>query len=143
MPKHAALALVTIAVSLTFLGCAAAPPPTLYQRLGGYDAIVAVVDDAVNNVAADPRINQRFSLQAIPGLKKNLADLICLRSGGPCAYTGKNMSDAHEGMHIRDEEFDALGEDIVKSLDKFKVPARERGELMSALGQMRSAVVDH
>jgi anaerobic selenocysteine-containing dehydrogenase len=84
MPKHAALALVTIAVSLTFLGCAAAPPPTLYQRLGGYDAIVAVVDDAVNNVAADPRINQRFSLQAIPGLKKNLADLTETRN--TCTY---------------------------------------------------------
>jgi hemoglobin len=143
MPKNAALALATIAVSLALLGCAAPPPPTLYQRLGGHDAIAAVVDDAVTNVAADPRINQRFSVDALPRLKKNLADLICLRTGGPCTYTGKNMSEAHEGMHIRDDEFDALAEDIVKSLDKFKVPAREQGELMGALGQMRNAVVGH
>ena len=53
------------------------------------------------------------------------------------------MADAHEGMYIRDEEFDALVQDLVMSLDKFKVPAREQGELLALLGQMRNAIVGH
>jgi hemoglobin len=150
MPKtgtnfRAAFAAMAVAASV-LLGCATASPPpsqSLYDRLGGQPAITAVVDDAIANASADPRINQRFDLAGIPRLKKNLADLICLRSGGPCKYTGKSMADAHEGMHISDAEFDALAEDIVKSLNKFKVPAREQRELLAALGQMRNAVIDH
>jgi hemoglobin len=146
---RATFAAMAVASSM-LLGCAAPPPPSppspsqsLYDRLGGQPAIIAVVDDAIGNASADPRINQRFNAAGIPRLKKNLADLICLRTGGPCKYTGQSMADAHEGMHITDAEFDALAEDIGKSLNKFKVPAREQGELMAALGQMRNAVVDH
>ena len=116
--------------------------PTLYERLGGRAAITAVVDDSIANVTADPRIKQRFA-NAGPGLTKNLVDLVCLRTGGPCKYTGADMATAHEGMFIRDDEFDALVEDMAKSLDKFKVPAREKAEALVILRQMRNAIVGH
>ena len=116
--------------------------PTLYERLGGRAAITAVVDEAIANVTADPRIKQRFA-NAGPGLTKNLVDLVCLRTGGPCKYTGADMATAHEGMFIRDDEFDALVEDMAKSLDKFKVPQREKDESLALLRQMRNSIVGH
>jgi hemoglobin len=136
----------TLAAWLAFAGCAAGPPvqsPSLYERLGGREAISAAVDDAIVNLAADTRINRRFGNASIPHLQRNLVDLICMRTGGPCVYSGASMSAAHEGMYIRADEFDALIEDLVKSLDKFKVPAREQGEVLSILRQMKSAVIEH
>ena len=138
-------ALLSLVAAAAIAGCAAAPPaqaPTLYERLGGRAALTAVVDDAIVNVSADPRINRRF-VNAGPGLTKNLVDLLCLRAGGPCRYEGQDMASAHEGMQIRDDEFDALVEDIAKSLDKFKVPLRERDEALAILRQMRNAIVGH
>jgi hemoglobin len=136
--------LPALLITLAAAGCTTAPPPqaTLYERLGGRAALTAVVDDAIVIVSADPRINRRFA-NAGPGLTKNLVDLLCLRAGGPCKYNGLDMASAHEGMFVRDDEFDALVEDIAKSLDKFKVPAREKAESLAILRQMRNAIVGH
>ena len=114
----------------------------LYDRLGGKPAITAVVDDFIGNVAGDSRINRRFANANIPRLKTMLVDQICEASGGPCKYTGANMVDAHRGMNITDTEFTALVEDLIKSLDKFKVPAREKTELLTALGSMKPDIVN-
>jgi len=114
----------------------------LYDRLGGQPAITAVVDDFVGNVAGDTRINKRFATADIPRLKTMLVNQICEASGGPCKYTGASMKDAHKGMKITDAEFNALVEDLVKSLDKFKVPAQEKGELLAALGGMKGDIVN-
>ena len=145
MPMKNLAAFVGAAAALTLMLAACAAPhadATLYQRLGGHPALTAVVDDAIGNVSTDPRINQRFA-NAGPGLTNNLVQLICARSGGPCTYAGRDMADSHEGMQIRDDEFDALLEDLTKSLDKFKVPPREKRELMAILEQMRNAIVGH
>ena len=115
--------------------------PSLYERLGGKPAITAVIDDFIGNVAADNRINKRFGGADIPRLKARLVDQVCEASGGPCKYTGASMRDAHTGMKITDAEFGALVEDLVKSLDKFKVPAEEKDELLSALGGMKGDIV--
>jgi hemoglobin len=144
---HTALSIVFLILALG--GCATPPPPqpapgtSLYQRFGGRPAIAALVNDAVINIVADPRINQRFRNADAHHLKSNLVDLLCLRAGGPCTYAGRNMADAHEAMHIRDDEFDALVDDIAKSLDKLKVPATERGEALAILNQMKGAIVGH
>lgn len=116
--------------------------PSLYDRLGGQPAITAVVDDFVANVAADPRINQRFADTDIPRLKHLLVEQICQASGGPCTYTGRDMRTTHAGMRITETEFNALVADLVKSLDKFKVGAQEQQELLAALGGMKADIVD-
>lgn len=114
---------------------------SLYERLGGTPAITAVVDDFVGNVAADSRINERFANTNIPRLKAMLVDQVCEATGGPCQYKGRDMKSAHAGMRITDAEFDALVEDLVMSLDKFKVPAGEKNELLGALGSLKPQIV--
>jgi len=114
---------------------------TLYQRLGGKEAITAVVDDFVARVAADNRINSFFATTDIPRLKRLLVEQICQVSGGPCTYTGRDMKTAHKGMGITDADFNALVEDLIATLDQFKVPAQEKNELLAALGPMRSDIV--
>ncbi len=122
---------------------AVAPPAeqSLYDRLGGKDAITAVINDFVANVAADKRINARFAKTDIPHLKQMLVEQVCQATGGPCTYTGKNMRDAHKGMKITDADFNALVEDLTKSLDKFKVAEKEKNELLTALGSMKGDIV--
>ena len=143
---HGACAAV---VACALLGCATPPPTqpaataTLYQRLGGRAAITAIVDDAIVYIAADPRINRRFGSANAQHLKNNLVDLLCQRAGGPFAYGGRNMADAHDGMQIRDDEFDALVQDIAKALDKSGVPTADRDEALRILDQMRGAIVGH
>ena len=114
---------------------------SLYDRLGGQPAITAVVDDFVGNVAADARINRFFARTDIPRLKRLLVEQICQGTGGPCTYTGRDMKTAHAGMGITDAQFNALVEDLVKSLDKFKVPDKEKGELLGILGPMKPSIV--
>jgi hemoglobin len=114
---------------------------TLYSRLGGKDAITAVVDDFVGRVAADNRINGKFASADIPRLKRLLVEQICQASGGPCTYTGRDMRTSHAGMAITNDQFDALVGDLVASLNKFKVGEREKKELLGALGPMRKDVV--
>jgi hemoglobin len=114
---------------------------SLYDRLGGQPAITAVVDDFVGNVAADSRINRFFAATNIPHLKQMLVAQICAGTGGPCTYTGKSMHDAHHGMGVKDADFNALVEDLVKTLDKFKVPAKEQQDLLAILGPMKGDIV--
>ena len=139
---------VVLAAAVLAAGCSSSmdsgktmAQASLYDRLGGKPAITAVIDDFVGNVAGDSRINRRFAGADIPKLKARLVDQVCEASGGPCKYTGRSMRDAHAGMNIADAEFGALVEDLVKSLDKFKVPAKEKGELLGALGGMKGDIV--
>jgi hemoglobin len=115
---------------------------SLYERLGGLDAIKAVVEDFVANVAADGAINARFANSDMNNLKQKLVEQICAATGGPCTYTGKGMVEVHTGMKVTDAEFDALVGDLKKTLDKFSVPQREQSELLSALGGMRGDIVN-
>ncbi|HEY1557680.1 MAG TPA: hypothetical protein VGF94_22765 [Kofleriaceae bacterium] len=113
----------------------------LYERLGGQRAIVAVVDDFIDRVAADKRINLRFANTDIPQLKSLLVEFVCMATGGPCHYSGRDMETSHAGMELVDDEFNALVEDLATTLDKFKVPAREKGELLGALGPLEPRIV--
>ncbi len=117
------------------------PEQSLYERLGGQSAINAVVDDFVGNVAGDSRINGFFASTDIPRLKRLLSEQICAGTGGPCKYTGRSMKASHAGMGVTDAHFGALVEDLVKTLDKFGVPAREKNELLGILGPMKSDIV--
>ncbi len=89
----------------------------------------------------DNRINKFFAKTDIPRLERLLVEQICAGTGGPCTYTGRDMKSAHAGMGITDAQFNALVEDLVKSLDKFKVPEKEKGELLGILGPMKPSIV--
>ena len=120
---------------------------SLYARLGGKKAITAVVNEFVNNVAADDRINKFFADTAkdpkrLEAFKGKLVDQICQASGGPCKYKGKDMKTAHAGMGVSEADFNALVEDLVKALDKFNVGATEKNELLGALGGMKGDIVE-
>jgi hemoglobin len=123
---------------------AVASPPqkrSLYDRLGGKDAITAVVADFVGNVAADARINAFFAKTDIPHLKQMLVEQICQATSGPCEYSGKDMRTVHTGLKIEDAHFTALVDDLSRSLDKFKVGEGDKKELVAALGGMKGDIV--
>jgi hemoglobin len=101
---------------------------SLYDRLGGYSAISAVVDDFVANVAADKRINKFFANANVPRLKARLVEQLCQASGGPCIYSGADMKTAHAGMGVRNRDFNAHEQDLPKSLNKYKEPKAEQKE---------------
>jgi hemoglobin len=120
---------------------------SLYDRLGSKKAIAAVVDEFVSRVAADSRINSFFAATAgdakrLAAFKGKLVDQICEASGGPCKYQGKDMKTAHMGMGVSGAGFDALVEDLVGALDKFKVGAHEKDQLLGVLGPMKADIVE-
>ena len=144
---------LVLALTLSVAGAAnlvaqgAQQKKTLYDSLGGKAAIVKVVDDFVGNCAADKRINSFFAATAkdpkrMAAFKTNLVNQICEASGGPCKYTGKDMKTAHAGMGITDTHFNALVEDLTKTLDKFKVAAADQKTLLGVLGPMRAQIVE-
>lgn len=140
------ISLAAAGFTLILVGCGGVettpPGKSLYDRLGGKAAITAVVDQFVANVAADSRINGRFATTDIAKLKGHLVDQVCMATGGPCTYKGRDMKTTHTGMNITNGDFAALVEDLVAALDKFKVPAQEKGELLGLLGTMKKDIVE-
>src|SRR5262245_8350107 len=121
------------------------PPPSgekkLFDRLGGLPAITAVVDEFVNRTTTDARIKERFFNTDAVQLKKLLTEFVCMATGGPCKYTGRDMATSHAGMDLADDEFTALVENLAGALDKFKVPDKEKNELLGALGPLKPQIV--
>lgn len=122
------------------------PAPTLYTRLGGINAISAVIDQFLANVVADNRINGDFAATVqtpsrVRLLRMNLIDQVCQASGGPCIYKGKTMAEAHAGQNVTDADFTALVEDLIASLNQFNVPAAEQTELLTILGGLKGDIV--
>ncbi|MCB0528952.1 MAG: group 1 truncated hemoglobin [Lewinellaceae bacterium] len=152
MIKHTRIPALLLFVALFFAACKdqdgplPQPDPTLYERLGGVDAIALVVDKFLANVVADDAINARFAATVADPfrtqlLRNNLIDQICAGTGGPCQYKGKTMLEAHTGMNITDAEFNALVGDLVAALDFYNVPQQEQDELLAILGPMKSDIV--
>jgi hemoglobin len=121
---------------------ASAMTKTLYDRLGGHDAIVAVVNDFVGNVAADKRINHFFAKSDAKRVKEKLVEQICAGTGGPCTYTGKDMKTVHKGMGVAEKDWDAMIQDLGKTLHKFKVPRKEQKELIAVLAPTKPDIVE-
>ena len=115
---------------------------TLYERLGGQPAVSAVIDDFAGRVLADARINKKFAKSDPARLVANLKDFVCSATGGPCKYTGQSMKASHQNMGVTQGEFGALVENLVATLDKFNVPAQEKGELLEALGPLGPDIVE-
>lgn len=149
MNKLARFLMLGLLASFSFLACKDDPEPapqTLYERLGGIEAISLVVDKFLANVVGDNVINARFAATVADPfrtqlLRNNLIDQICAGSGGPCQYKGKTMLEAHQGMNITDAEFNALVGDLVAALDFYDVPDQEKNDLLAILGPMKPDIV--
>src|SRR5207245_4722909 len=98
---------------------------TLYERLGGINAITAVVETFRDRVAADDRINLKFARTDLARLRKMLIDQVCEATGGPCHYNGRGMKEAHAGMKVTNGAWNARVEDMVATLSDLKVPQDE------------------
>jgi hemoglobin len=125
----------------TPVAAAPASGPSLYLRLGGVDAIRAVVDDFTARLAGDTRINMMFGGVDVDRLKRLLVEQICEATGGPCRYTGRSMREAHTGLGITEEQWDITVAHLVATLDRFNVGQRERNELLGALAAMKGDIV--
>jgi len=115
---------------------------SLYERLGGIDAITAVARAFEDRAAKDDRINQKFARTNLDRLTKEFVDQLCQGTGGPCTYTGLDMRKAHTNMGVTSGEFDAFMEDLVATLDGFNVGKTEQDELVNHLRTMRAEIVE-
>ena len=115
---------------------------SLYDRLGGTDAITAVVRAVVDRQLKDDRINRKFARTNRDRLIKEFVDQICQATGGPCKYTGRNMTETHHNMGVTNGEFQAFVEDVVAVLNDFKVGATEQDELLNILAPLRGEIVE-
>ncbi len=136
-----------VSCALLFAPLAAGAEESLFNRLGGKEAITKVVDQFVSNVLADPSIQPFFAITVneqgrAAALKKHLVEQICQTTGGPCVYSGRDMRSTHQGMAITNAQFDHVVEALVRALDTMGVPATEKGELLTILGPLRSAIVE-
>jgi len=120
-------------------------PPTLYKRLGGYDAIVAVTDDFLGRLSTDPQFAKFFaghSTDSIKRLRQHVVDFLCMATGGPCIYTGRDMKTSHAGLGITEKDWDVSVKDLIATLDKFNVPAKEKDEVLGAVGGIKKDIVE-
>jgi len=118
---------------------------SLYQRLGGYDAIAAVVNELAVRLVTDEKLGVYFKGLSNDSKKKliaHLTDFVCSATGGPCIYTGRDMKTSHEGLGITEEEWERFVRITKEVLDKFKVPAREQQELLQAVASLKPAIVE-
>ena len=116
--------------------------PSLYERLGGVDAIAAVARAFEDRAAKDDRINQKFARTNLDRLTKEFVDQLCQDTGGPCTYAGLNMRQAHTNMGVTSGEWDAFIEDFVATLNDFNVGKAEQDELLNLLRPMRAEIVE-
>jgi hemoglobin len=121
--------------------------PSLCDRLGGIYSIATVVDDFIDRVMQDPRLNANplvdEARHRVPpaGFKYLVTEMVCWAAGGPQKYTGKSMADSHAHLKITGEEWDAFMDDFQQTLDKFAVPAEEQAELKAIVNSTRSDIV--
>ena len=124
---------------------ARAQEKSLYQRLGGYDALDAVVDDFVGRLVADKQFEKFFVGQSIDSKKRirqHVLDQFCAATGGPCIYTGRDMKTSHMGLGITEDDWNAAAKHLVASLDKFKVPEKEKGEVLAFVTTLKKDIVE-
>jgi hemoglobin len=121
--------------------------PSLYDRLGGLYNIATVVDDLIDRVMADPRLNANPRVDEAhhrvspAGFKYYVTELVCQTSGGPQQYSGRSMGDSHRHLMITDQEWDAFMDDFRRTLDKFDVPQPEQEELRTIVEGTKESIV--
>ncbi|HTS23484.1 MAG TPA: group 1 truncated hemoglobin [Casimicrobiaceae bacterium] len=133
------------ALALAVPALAQQPGPTLYKRLGGYDALATVTDDFLSRLSTDPAFVRFFaghSTDSIKHIRQLIVDQLCAATGGPCVYTGRDMKTAHAGLGIGEREWDGSVKHLAATLDKFNVPAKEKDEVLTTVGTLKKDIVE-
>ncbi len=118
---------------------------TLYERLGGYDAICAVANDLLPRLQADAQLARFWRHRGEDGLKREkqlLIDFLCNSAGGHLYYTGRDMKTSHQGMKISDGDWSAFLGHLKATLETFRVPPAERDEVVAFIQSTKSNIVD-
>lgn len=121
--------------------------PSLYDRLGGVYNIATVVDDFIDRIMVDerlnanPRVDEAHHRVSPPGFKYLVTEMVCWASGGPQTYSGRSMGDSHRHLMITDQEWLAFMDDFQQSLDLFEVPQPEQEELTAIVESTKEAIV--
>jgi hemoglobin len=141
-----------LVVSLALAACASMgsettspSTPSLYRRLGGREGIAGVVEAFWTNALADARIGPAFKALPAPravALRTNIADFVCESAGGPCAYTGRTMQEAHKGLKLSNEDVAACNAALAKALDQKGVGAKEKSELMAVVQGLMPSIAN-
>ena len=121
--------------------------PSLYDRLGGIYNIATVIDDLIDRVMVDPRLNANPRVDEAhhrvtpAGFKFLATELVCQATGGPQTYSGRSMGDSHRHLMITPKEWEAFLDDFQRTLDHFTVPQPEQEELKAIVESTREAIV--
>ena len=118
---------------------------TLYERLGGYDAIHAVASDLLPRLQTDPQLARYWQHRGEDGVgreKQLLVDFLCSSSGGPLHYTGRDMKLSHKGMRISDGDWSAFLGHLEATLARFDVPRAEREEFVAFVQSTKRDIVE-
>jgi len=121
--------------------------PSLYERLGGVYSIATVVDDFINRIMVDPRLNANPRVDEAhhrvspAGFKYLVTEMVCWATGGPQQYTGRSMRDSHQDLLITAAEWEAFLDDFQQTLDRFGVPQTEQAELKAIVASTRADIV--
>jgi hemoglobin len=119
--------------------------PSLYKRLGGYDALAAATDDFIGRMATDPQLAKFFvghSKESLARIRQLVVDQLCAATGGPCVYIGRDMKSSHQGMGITEADWNKAVGHLVATLDKFKVPEKEKNEFLALASTLKADIVD-
>jgi hemoglobin len=119
--------------------------PALYKRLGGYDAIAAVTDDFLGRLAADKQMSRFFvgvSADSLRKLRQHVVDQLCEATVGPCYYFGRSMKTVHAGLGITESDWQITVKHLMVTLDKFKVPDKERNEILTMFAGLKNDIVE-
>jgi hemoglobin len=120
---------------------------SLYERLGGVYSIAIVVDDFIDRIMADARLNANPLVDEAhhrvtpQGFKYLVTEMVCWATGGPQKYSGRSMVDSHQHLQITDQEWEAFLDDFQQTLNKFSVPEQEQTELKAIVESTRSDIV--
>ena len=118
---------------------------SLYQRVGGYDALAAVVDDFIGRLVSDKQFEKffsGFSTDSKKHIRQHLLDQLCVATGGPCVYMGRDMKTTHAGLGITEADWDAAVKHLTAAFDKFKVPKKEKDELLTLVSSLKKDIVE-
>ncbi len=118
---------------------------SLYERLGGYDAIAAVTDALMVRIKDDDKLRRFYDHRGADGIAREqqlLVDFLCASSGGPVVYTGRDMKTVHIGMRLDKEDWKRAVDHLTAALEAFEVPEQEKGEVMSFHDNLKSEIVE-